>query len=152
MEDIDGLVEVRTTLQKMQCKVDALTDRMKDLLPIERMLKMGQTTKLQVKMQKLREEEESYTKTLQPWQTWLSTIALKVTKKLSQARKMQTIVTSLLEEQPTTDLVNATIESVDQITQEIVELRMDFTKLNNEMWDTMHPLMANTGGSGTSHK
>ena len=45
-----------------------------------------------------------------------------VTEKLSQARKMQTTVTSPLEEQPTVNLVNATRETVDQITQEIAEL------------------------------
>ena len=54
MEEIDGLVEVREALQRMQCGVDSLTNTMKDLLPIERMLKMGETTKLQAKMQKLR--------------------------------------------------------------------------------------------------
>ena len=46
MEDIDGLVEVRAALQKMQQDIDALTGMMKDLLPIECMLKMGETTKL----------------------------------------------------------------------------------------------------------
>lgn len=50
MEDIDGLIEVREALQKTQRELDALTDTMKDLLSIERMLKMGETTKLQEKM------------------------------------------------------------------------------------------------------
>lgn len=88
MEDIDDLIEVRAQLQQTQRKVDALSGTMKDLFPIERMLKMGETTKLQAKMQKLREEEVRYTKTLQPWQMRLSTIAIKVTEKLSQAKKM----------------------------------------------------------------
>ena len=47
MEDIDGLVEVREALQKTQRELDALRETIKDLLPIERMLKMGETTKLQ---------------------------------------------------------------------------------------------------------
>lgn len=59
---------------------------------------------------------------------------------------------SLLEEKPTAILVNTTRESVDQITREIVELRVDFTKLNNEIWDTSQPLEAKKGGSGMSHK
>lgn len=116
-EDIDGLDEVRAALQKKQREVDALTDMMKDLLPIERMLKMSEMTKLQENMQKLRVEEAHYMKTLQPWQTRLSSIALKVTEKFSQAKKMQTTITSLLEEQPTSDLINATRESVDHITR-----------------------------------
>lgn len=69
MEDIDGLVKVWQQLQTTQREVDALTGTMKDLLPIERMLKMGEMTKLQAKMQKLRVEEVRYTNTLQPWQT-----------------------------------------------------------------------------------
>ena len=67
MEDIDGLVEVREAMQKTQRELDTLTSTMKDLLPIERMLKMGEMTKLQVVMQKLREKEAHYIKTLQPW-------------------------------------------------------------------------------------
>ena len=59
---------------------------------------------------------------------------------------------SLLEEKPTVNLINATRESVDQITWEIAELRTDFNKLNNEKWNTTHPPMVDTGGSGTSHK
>ena len=46
MEDIDGLVEVRAALQKMEREIDALTGTMKDLLRIEKMLKTGETTKL----------------------------------------------------------------------------------------------------------
>ena len=67
MEDINGLVEVMAAHQMTQREVDALTDTMKDLLPIEIMLKMGETTKLHAKMQKLRAEEARYTKTLQQW-------------------------------------------------------------------------------------
>ena len=139
-------------MQKTQCELDALSDTMKDLLPIERILKMGETTKLQAKMQKLREKEVRYRKTLQPWKMRLLAIALKVTVKFSQAKKMQTTITSLLEEQPNVDLVNATRESVDQITKEITELYTNFTKLNNEMWDATHPPKAPKGGLGASHK
>ena len=54
MEDIDGLVKVREALQKTQRELDAITRTMTDLLPILRMLKMGETTKLQAELQKLR--------------------------------------------------------------------------------------------------
>ena len=56
---------------------------MKDLLPIEHMLKMGKITKLQEEMHKMREEEARYTKTLQPWQAKVSTIAVEVNEKFS---------------------------------------------------------------------
>lgn len=91
-------------------------------------------------------------KTLQPWQAKVSTIALIANEKLVQGRKMQTIVISMLEEEPTVNLVNATRESVDEITQEIAKLRANFNKLNNEIWDTVHPPKADASDSGTSHK
>ena len=62
------------------------------------------------------------------------------------------IVTSLLQEQPTADLVNATRESVDLITREILGLRVNLNKLNNEIWDIVHPPKAGADGLGTSHK
>ena len=62
------------------------------------------------------------------------------------------IVTSLLEEQPTVDLVNATRESADQITREITELQVNYNQLNNEIWDTMNPPKTDIGGSRMSHK
>ena len=46
MEDIDGLVKVKAALQKMQREIDALIRTMKDLIPIEKMLKMVEMTKL----------------------------------------------------------------------------------------------------------
>lgn len=152
MEDIDGLVQVWEKLQATPHEVDSLTGTMKDLQPIQRMLKMGETTKLQAKMHKLREKEARYTKTLQPWQTRLSTIALKVTENLSQAQQMQIAVTSLMEEQSTADLVDATRESVDHITKEIVELNTNFTKLNNDIWDATHSSKAQVEGLGMNHK
>ena len=64
MEDIDDLVKVQAQLQAMQHEVDALTNTLKDLPPIQRMLKMGESTKLQAKMHKLRAEEARFTETL----------------------------------------------------------------------------------------
>jgi cyclopropane fatty-acyl-phospholipid synthase-like methyltransferase len=71
---------------------------MKELLPIERMVKMGETTKLQVEFQKLREKEAHYTKTLQPWQAKVSANVVGFNEKLLQAKRMQMVVTSLLQE------------------------------------------------------
>ena len=100
----------------------------------------------------MRAKEAHYTKTLKPWQVKVSAIAVGVNEKLLQAKRMQTTVTSLPEEKPTVDLVNATRESVDQIIREIAELRASYTQLNNEIWDIVRPLKTNTGGSRTSHK
>ena len=90
--------------------------------------------------------------TLQPWQAKVSTIIVGVNEKLLQDKRMQTTVTSPLEEKPTTDLINATRESVDQITREITELWKNFNKLNNEIWDIVTPPKVDIGGSGMNHK
>ena len=148
MEDINGLVEVRRALQNTQQEIDALIRMMKYFLPIEHMLKVGETTKLQVEIQKLRAEGAHYTTTMQTWKEKVSAIAIGVNEKLLQARRMQMTVTSLLEEQPTVDLINATRESVDQITREVAKLRVNFNKLNNEIWDTVTPPKADVGGWG----
>lgn len=152
MEDIDDLVKVWEQLQATQHKVDALTDTLKDLPPIQIMLKMGESTKLQAKMQKLRVKQVHFTKTLQPWKARLSDIAIKVTEKLSHTQQMQTEVTSLMEQKLTVDLVDATKETVEQITKEIMELHAEFIQLNNEMWDATHPVEAKVVFSRMSHK
>lgn len=67
MEDIDGLKEVHTTLQKNQQELDELTMTMKYLIPLQCMLKMRESNKLQIVLQKLRAKEANYLQTLQPW-------------------------------------------------------------------------------------
>ena len=65
---------------------------------------------------------------------------------------MQTAVTSLMEEHPIANLINATKENVEKITNEIGEMRAKFTQLNREMWDATHLEEAKEGGLRTSHK
>jgi hypothetical protein len=88
MEDIDDLVKIQEQLQATQHQVDALTDTLKDLPPIQRMLKMSESTKLQAKMQKLRAKEACFTETLQPWQVRLLDIAVNITENLSHAQQI----------------------------------------------------------------
>ena len=61
-------------------------------------------------------------------------------------------VVSLLEEQPTAELVIATKESVEQMTQELATLTMRYTKVKTKIWNVMKRLKVGEGGSGTSHK
>lgn len=46
MEDIDDLVEVRVALQKNKKELDEVTTTMKDLVLLQRMLKMGESKRL----------------------------------------------------------------------------------------------------------
>lgn len=108
MEDIDDLVKIWQQLQETQHQVDALSGTLKDLPPIQRMLKRRESSKLEAKMQKLRIEEAGFTETLQPWQAHLSDMAVKITEKLSHTQQIQTKVTCLMDEQLTADLVDTT--------------------------------------------
>ena len=64
MEYLDDLVEVCATLQKNQWELDEVTAVMKDLAPLQCMLKMGESKKLQAELQQLRAHEAKYLKTL----------------------------------------------------------------------------------------
>ena len=57
-----------------------------------------------------------------------------------------------MEEQLIVDLVDTRKETVEQITNEVKELCVEFMQLNNEMWDAMHREEAKVGGSRKSHK
>lgn len=107
--------------------MDALAGTLEDLSPIQRMLKRGESTKLQAEMQKLRTEEACFAETLQPWQARLSDMALKIIEMLSHAQQIQTEVTSLMEEQLTVDLVDTAKATIEQITTKIEEIRVEFT-------------------------
>ena len=64
--------------------MDEVTAAMKDLDPLQRMLKMGESKKLQIELQQLWAHEAEYLKTLQPWQDEVSTIVIKVNVKLTK--------------------------------------------------------------------
>lgn len=51
MEEIDDLVEVCIALQKNHKELDEVTTTMKDLFPLQRMLKMGESKRLQTELQ-----------------------------------------------------------------------------------------------------
>ena len=59
-------------------------DTMKDLVPIQYMLKMGESKKLQNELQQLRTKEAEYLKTLQPRQEQVSEIAVNINVMLTE--------------------------------------------------------------------
>ena len=84
MEEIDDLIAVFIKLQKNQQELDVVATTMKDLPPLQRMMKMGENKRLQTKLQKLRAQEEEYLKIVQPWQEEVSVTALQVNAKLTK--------------------------------------------------------------------
>ena len=105
MEDIDGLIKVRKALQNNQKELYELIVKMKDLIPLQRMLKMGENKRLQTKLQKLRAKEAEYLQTLQPWQEKVSKNEIKINMKPTKFKATQMTIVILLKEQPTVDLV-----------------------------------------------
>ena len=152
MEDIDGLIEVREALQKNQKELDELMATMKDLTPLQRMLQMGESKKLQTELQKLRAKEAKYLQTLEPWQEQVSEITVKINVNLTEFQATQWTVVSLLTESLTIDLVNVVKESVDQMTQEIAALQETYTKISIEIQEIVKGPKKDASGLETSHK
>ena len=63
----EDLVNVHEAIHKTQQEMDTVATAMKDLPPIQRMMKMGETKKLQNQMHMLRKDEAHYLKIVQPW-------------------------------------------------------------------------------------
>ena len=82
MEEIPDLLTIHKEVQKTQQELEAVATVMKDLLPLQRMLKMGKNKKLQGELQKLCAREEEYLKIVQPWQEEVSEIALQIDAKI----------------------------------------------------------------------
>ena len=53
MEEITDLVTIREEVQKTQQELETVATTMKDLPPLQQMLKMGENKKLQSELQKL---------------------------------------------------------------------------------------------------
>ena len=152
MEDLDNLVEAYAALQKHQRELDEVTTAMKDLAPLQRMLKMGESKKLQTELQRLRAHEVEYLKTLQPWQDEVSAIAMKFNAKFTEFQAMQMTVVSLLEEPPTAKLVNIAGECVNLMSQDIARLQDNYTQFTAKLWQILKSQKDGASGSGTSHK
>ena len=61
-------------------------------------------------------------------------------------------VASLLEEQPTADIIIVAKEIVDQMTQEITILQETYKKISTEIWNIVKGLKDDVGGLRTSNK
>lgn len=131
-----------------QKELDELTAKMKDLIPLQRMLKMGESRKLQTELHQLRTKEAEYLKNLQPWQEQVSEIVVKFNAKLMEFQATQMIFASLLIELPTTDFVNTTRECVHQMTQDITMLQDTYMKISTKIWENVRGPKDDTSGLG----
>lgn len=156
MDEIDDLVTVHDEIHEIRKEVDTISMSMKALPAIEKMLKMGETQKLQEKLRKLHREEAHYLKTIKPCQEEVSQIALKVNEKLTQFKATQTTVVSLQEEPLSVELVDSTREFVEKSKNDLTELRTSFTKLSTRVTTAIEEekekRMQDVGGSRMIHK
>ena len=88
------------------------------------MIKLGESKKLQIWLQKLREEETKFLQVTQPWQDKLANLALQVEAKLAEFRETQTTVVNLL-------VGKVTKDSLEQVRGSIIEMDGADNKLND---------------------
>lgn len=124
---------------------------MKDLSPLQRMLKMGENKKLQSELQKLHTCKEEYLKIVKPQQKEVSNIALNIDAKITDFKATQTIVASLLEDPITTELVDTAQECVEQIERDLTGLKTSLDQFKTKVKKIVKE-MKTASGSGMSHK
>lgn len=128
MDEFDDLVAFCDEIHETHKEVDTISVSMKALLAIEKMLKMGETPKLQERLRKLRREEAHYLKIVHPWKEEVSQIALKVNEKLTEFKATQTTIARLQEEPLSAELVDSTRECVEKCRNDLAEIRTSFTE------------------------
>ena len=124
---------------------------------MQRMIKLGESKKLQIRLQKLREEETEFLQVTQPWQDKLVDLALQVEAKLAEFRETQSTVVNLF-------AGKVTKESLEQERGSVTEMDGAQNKLNDvytQWYDKTHQIVeerkeqkryATASGSGMSHK
>ena len=67
IEQIDTIKEVRTDICQVDDDIARLKEEMEGLTQVQRMIKSGESKKLQIWLQKLQEEEIDFLQVTQPW-------------------------------------------------------------------------------------
>ena len=68
IEEIDAVEAMRKEIQKAKVEIIKLKEETPCLTPIQQMVQLGKSKKLQIQLQKLHEEEMEFLKVTQPWQ------------------------------------------------------------------------------------
>ena len=82
IKHIDTIEEVCANIHQVEVNIARLKAEMEGLTPMQRMIKLGESKKLQIRLQKLRAEETEFLKVTQPWQDKMADLALQVETKL----------------------------------------------------------------------
>ena len=97
---------------------------MEGLTQVQRMIKSGESKKLQIRLWKLREEETEFLQVTHPWQDELVDLALQVEAKLAKFQETQTTMVNLFARIVTKD-------SLEQERRSITKMDGVHNKLND---------------------
>ena len=87
IEQINTIKEVHVDIHQVEAGIERLKGEMECLTPVQQMIKSGESKKLQILLQKLREEETEFLQVTHPWQDELVNLALQVEAKLVEFRE-----------------------------------------------------------------
>lgn len=124
IEKIKNIKEVCIEIHQDEADIASLKEEMEGLTPVQRMIKSGESKRLQIQLQKLHEEETEFLQVTQPWQDKLADLALQVETKLAEFRETQTAVGKLLAKE-------VTKESLEQVRGSVVEMDSAHNKLQD---------------------
>ena len=75
-----------------EAEIVKLKEETPDITPVQRMVQTGKRKKLQIQLQRLREDETKFMKVTQPWQDELADLAQKLEMKLTEFKETQASV------------------------------------------------------------
>ena len=124
IEQIDTIEEVRTDIRQVEANIERLQEEMEGLTQVQQMIKLGESKKLQIQLQKLREEETKFLQVTHPWKDKLACLALQMEAKLANFQETQTTVVNLF-------AGKVTKESLEQARGSVAEMDGAHNKLND---------------------
>ena len=86
-KQIDAIEEVHKEIRQFEAEIAKLKEETPSFTPIQWMVQSGKGKKLQIQLQRLREEEMEFLKVTQPWQDELADLAQKVEAKLTKFKE-----------------------------------------------------------------
>ena len=101
-----------------------LKEETPDITLVQQMVQTGKRKKLQIQLQRLREDETRFIKVTQPWQDELADLAQKLEMKLTKFKETQASVEKMLTEQ-------VTIEYSEQTKGSITEMNANHDKVQD---------------------
>ena len=87
IEQIETTEEVREEIRQTEAEIAKLKEETLDITPVQRMVQKGKRRKLQIQLQRLREDEIEFMKVTQPWQDELTDLVHKLEMKLMEFKE-----------------------------------------------------------------